>query len=124
MKASSNFLQQRGFKPRISLNDGKSHILTLLDDSERTIRDSAGKEIVGIEYQVLENSEEKTFFTASNTLIARLSEFEPDTQVKIKMVRRNTPQGIRTGFEVEKVKTEFPVGEEEIPIINEEDESQ
>jgi len=121
MDESKKFLKQSDVKPRLSFKDGKERIVKLLNDKIDTITDESGKKIEGIKYLVEHDGELKTFFTSSISLISKLSELEPETEVSIKMNRKKGEQGYRSFYEVVSVvavETEF-IPDNEIPVIDE-----
>jgi len=115
MQSSKNYLQNKNISPYISFQDGKAHTVTLLADEDYTLMDKEG-----IRFTVLENGEEKTFFTTSISLIRQLAEFSENTivtiQLKTKIVNGNPVKS----YDVSVVGTATKKEEIEIPVIEDE----
>jgi hypothetical protein len=89
MQYSKEFLVKHSIYPKISFKDKLPHTFKLLKDKIDTISGDDGKAKEGVTYKVLENGEEKTFFTTSPSLIAALSSHEPNDTVTVKLVSKN-----------------------------------
>jgi len=125
MDNSKQFLKNQDILPRISFKDGKEHIVKLLNDKIDKIQDGTGKEIEGVKYLVEEDNENKSFFTSSIGLIAKLADLEENTMVGIKMIRKKTDAGYRSSFEVRLIDDNIPVieNETEPSVLDNEDSS-
>ena len=124
MRESQNFMKKHQVLPNISFKDGKIHKVRLIQDKIKTITSPDGQTIEGVAYKVIEDGVPKRFFTSSISLISKLSEFPEDTTVTIQMKQRKTEQGFRSFYEVKKAEESPEITDEEIPIIEEDYESQ
>ena len=93
MDASKKFIADHNILPQISFKDGAEHIVTLLADKTANFADKNGEEKEGMVYKCLENGQQVKFLTGSEGLIAKLSQLEPYTIVKIKMVKGKNAKG-------------------------------
>ncbi len=89
MDASKDYMKKNGIGARISFNDGSAHTVKLLKDKEDMIPDGKGGNVTGMKYLVEENGEQKTIFTGSVGLIAKLSECNEGDVVTIQMGKAN-----------------------------------
>lgn len=89
MKNSEDYMKKNGIGSRISFSDGAAHTVKLLKDKEDSIPDQKGGDVVGMKYLVEENGEQKSFFTGSVSLIAKLAACNEGDIVTIKMGKAN-----------------------------------
>ena len=116
MKASKEYLEEKGYLQRISFQKTPIVKVKLISDEKRVIKDSSGEEVEGVAYKVLQGGEEKEIFTASLSLIQQLVDLEENDFVQISMKRKKTNDGVRTFFEVEKIEES---NNKDIPVIEE-----
>lgn len=108
MDASRKYMKDNGIGSRISFADGAMHTVKLLKDKEDTIPDGKGGNITGMKYLVEEKGEQKTIFTGSVGLIAKLAACEVNDVVNIQMKKANN----KSYFTVTKEGAEVTTGEE------------
>jgi|TARA_R100000501_G_C2601988_1_gene98812 hypothetical protein len=105
MDASKKFLETNDIIPFLSFGDGEAHTVTIFKDKEdqmeNTQGDKAGEMIDGVSYLVEEGGVKKSFFTASVTLIGKLSEKKAGDIVTIQQTKTKGSKGFRTGYTVE-----------------------
>lgn len=91
MDASKAYMEKNGIGARISFQDGAAHTVKLIKDKEDSIPDatSPGGRKSGMKYLVEENGEQKTIFSGSVGLIAKLSECNEGDVVTIQMKKAN-----------------------------------
>jgi|GEM_PF-3660944 len=89
MENSKKYMKENGLSSRISFNDLSAHTVKVLRDKEDTIPDGKGGTVKGMKYLVEENGEQKSIFTGSVGLVAKLAEVEPNTTVTIQMKKAN-----------------------------------
>lgn len=91
MENSKRYMAANGIGARISFQDGALHTVKLIKDKEDSIPDagSPGGRKSGMKYLVEENGEQKTIFTGSVGLIAKLSECNEGDAVSIQMKKVN-----------------------------------
>lgn len=119
MDASKEYMKKNGIGAKISFQDGAAHTVKLIQDKEDSIPDptSPGGRKTGMKYLVEEGGEQKTIFSGSVGLIAKLSECAPGDVVTIKMGKANN----KSFYTVTKDGAEIsPGGEEEDPAPGEE----
>jgi hypothetical protein len=90
MQNSKEWMKEGGYSNRISFNDGSVHTVKLLKDKVDTIPDGKGGTIKGMKYLVEENGEQKTIFTGSVGLVAKLAECNEGDVVTINMYKQNS----------------------------------
>lgn len=90
---ANKYLEERGVKPKISFTDKQKHRVKLLGCEKRTITDQQGKEVPGMVWNVIEDSQEKSFFTSSIGLVNQLSQYDEGDVVDIQMKSRKDEQG-------------------------------
>ena len=73
MDNSKKYMAENGIGSRISFADGTAHTVKLLKDKEDSIPDGKGGTVKGMKYLVEEGKEQKTIFTGSVGLIAKLA---------------------------------------------------
>ena len=122
MNNSKQFLKDNNYLPRISFKDGRPHRVKILKDAIKCIKDESGQDIEGVEYSVIENGEDKTFFTSSFSLISQLSEYDEGVEVEIQMKSKKVNGKFQSYFEVAISDGEIPITEDESepPLPNEE----
>lgn len=124
MKASKEFLKEKGIVPRISFKDKEKHIVELVKDKKEAITDENGEKKEGVKYLVKENGQLKSFFTASLSLIEKLAEFKPGSKVAIQMKTKKVGNDYINYFDVMEVKKEWKKKnnkkqkDEEVPIVD------
>jgi len=89
MENSKKYMKENGLSSRISFNDLSAHTVKVLRDKEDTIPDGKGGTVKGMKYLVEENGKQKSIFTGSVGLVAKLAEVEPNTTVTIQMKKAN-----------------------------------
>lgn len=124
MENSKQFLKDHNILPKISFNDGKERILTIIDDKKDTQYDQKErKDVDCMTYKVMEDGEVKKFSTQSVTLIAKLSEVERNDVVKIQQTKYASSGGVKKTYKVSKIEgekevsVEVPLPEEDIPVV-------
>ena len=113
-------MEKNGIGARISFQDGAAHTVKLIKDKEDSIPDptSPGGRKSGMKYLVEEDGEQKTIFSGSVGLIAKLSECNEGDVVTIQMKKANNKSYYtvtRDGSEVtssDGVEDQQPAGEE------------
>lgn len=100
MDGAKEYMKQKGIYPRISFKDKQPHTVELVKDKVETINTSDGEQD-GVKFLVKEGGEMKSFFTSSEALISKLSQYNQGDTVTIKMVGRNVDGQYRTSFEVD-----------------------
>ena len=107
MLNSKQYLKENGIRPRISFKDGSSHVVKLLKDKRDEILTEAEEVKKGVTYLVLEDNEEKTFFTTSANLIEKLSQYDEGEEVEIQMKRKQGLKGYISVYDVKRSKEEY-----------------
>ena len=110
MEASKKYMEANGIGARISFADGALHTIKLIKDKEDSIPDpnSPGGRKTGMKYLVEENGEQKTIFTGSVGLIAKLSECNEGDTVSVQMKKANN----KSFYTVSKDGAEVTTGDE------------
>ena len=93
MENSKLYLKKHQILPQISFKDGSEHTVVLIADKPAMFTDKNGEEKEGMVYKVTEGGEPKKFMTGSEGLISKLSQLEPNTIVRIKMVKGKNGKG-------------------------------
>lgn len=90
MEASQKYMKDNGILNRISFADGAAHKVKLLKDKVDSIPGGPnGTQVEGMKYLVEENGEQKSFFSGSVGLIAKLAVCEVGDVVTIQMKKAN-----------------------------------
>jgi len=122
MSIIDDYLQEKGFLPRISFKKSPVHTVTIISKERRTIKDpnTPGEEVDGIAIKVEEEGEEREIFTSSVSLLQQLADVKDGETVTIKMIKRKTDKGYRTSYEVTEPEI-AKVKDEKIPTIEDEE---
>ncbi len=103
MSAARQFCRENNIQTRISFADGEMHKVTLKKDELAMIIDAQGNTKKGVKFFVVENGEEKQFFTSSIKLIVTLSQMHKNDTAEIQMKKENVGGRIRSVFNVKKI---------------------
>ncbi len=103
MSAARQFCRENNIQTRISFADGEMHKVTLKKDELAMIIDAQGNTKKGVKFFVVENGEEKQFFTSSIKLIVTLSQMHKNDTAEIQMKKENVGGRIRSVFNVRKI---------------------
>jgi len=99
MSVEKEFLKERGIESRISFKETpKVQGIKILKRKSDIITGRDGEEVHGIKYLVEHEGEQKTFFTSSISLVAKLINYKDDDIVDIEAQSFKTPQGYRVKY--------------------------
>ena len=121
--SAQQFIKENNISQFISFNDGQSHRVTLKDSAPATIKDPRTKETLqGLSWKVIENGEEKSFFTRSVMLIQKLNAFNPGDKVVVTMKKAPNADGqLRTSYTVKAAESssdEVVIVDQDTPITS------
>jgi hypothetical protein len=127
MQEIKNWLKDHQVLPRISFKDRHEHTIKMIQAKEESFTNNEGELVNGIKFKVYEDGEVKTFFTASQDLLLKLSECQEGDIYRVKMCAKNIGGVIKTYYEVKKMEGETEVDVEageadDIPVIEDQDE--